>query len=544
MKVKGKTHKSIIALLLLAAFLTSCDWEKYDPARYKKQQDSEDSQGSQNTPDSQGEKENWYYYLDVKEIPIFPSSGGTGSFTVQSYKKDGKGNAVKVSWTIEPLSSIPAWLEINIVEGEDMADVIDIKVAAQSSGASSGVNDYDLSTNGGSSEKTTANCYIVSRPGTYRLPLVYGNAIKNGKVNTKAYNPEGTGSDSFLKPFLNHDGNGITDPWLKNNGAAPDGATLVWEDSRGLVKDVGISGDYLTFNIPQDAVEGNAVLAATQNGTVVWSWHIWLTGEDMSRIVTVDTPGGAYSVTPMNLGHFTEGKKLQGRASARQCFFIIRQTEQGGLQKDQTVRQSGTDSSVSSDLSTDKTSCTFYQWGRKDAFPPAATENQKFRTCYTGDGNVLTVKAGPCLNIGWTIKNPVRFLVNGTNRGPYGPHGSAQHNVWHPDYKTIYDPCPPGYRVAPYAVFKAMAEGGRNDAKSDERGHTWSNGTETLFMPKTGFLQMQDGRPWYVGQQGWYWPADCDNDSHAHCIEIGKLAIMQVSSPKATGYAVRPIIDK
>ena len=39
---------------------------------------------------------------------------------------------------------------------------------------------YDLSTKGGSVARSTANCYVISAPGHYEIPLVYGNAIKNG----------------------------------------------------------------------------------------------------------------------------------------------------------------------------------------------------------------------------------------------------------------------------------------------------------------------------------------------------------------------------
>jgi len=36
---------------------------------------------------------------------------------------------------------------------------------------------------------TTANCYLVHEAGAYKIPLVYGNAIKNGQDNRVAYYP-------------------------------------------------------------------------------------------------------------------------------------------------------------------------------------------------------------------------------------------------------------------------------------------------------------------------------------------------------------------
>ena len=68
------------------------------------------------------------------------------------------------------------------------------------------VSNLDLSMvdNAGNSRtsRTTANCYLVHAPGTYKIPLVYGNAIKNGAVNTEAFNPTGTSGTYFLKPFI------------------------------------------------------------------------------------------------------------------------------------------------------------------------------------------------------------------------------------------------------------------------------------------------------------------------------------------------------
>lgn len=40
---------------------------------------------------------------------------------------------------------------------------------------------------GNSISQTTANCYVVSKPGIYKFPLVFGNALKNGSVNSLSY---------------------------------------------------------------------------------------------------------------------------------------------------------------------------------------------------------------------------------------------------------------------------------------------------------------------------------------------------------------------
>ena len=121
--------------------------------------------------------------------------------------------------------------------------------------------------------RSTANCYMVHTAGNYKLPLVYGNAIKNGATNAAAY----TGVSGQLETFPRHDGSAITAPWIKDNGITVATAELLWQDAEGLITAVGISGDYLTLTVGKNAAaqEGNAVVAAKDGeGNIVWSWHI------------------------------------------------------------------------------------------------------------------------------------------------------------------------------------------------------------------------------------------------------------------------------
>ena len=90
-----------------------------------------------------------------------------------------------------------------------------LKMAASVSGT------YDLSTSGGTTAMRTANCYVINAPGQYSLPLVYGNAIKDGGTNASAYTSQSSGT-YVLKTFVNHLDAAITDPYIYNNaGCTP-----------------------------------------------------------------------------------------------------------------------------------------------------------------------------------------------------------------------------------------------------------------------------------------------------------------------------------
>ena len=132
-------------------------------------------------------------------------------------------------------------------------------------------NPYDLSThdeNGIVIPQTTANCYVVSAAGTYQLPLVYGNAIKNGSENRAAY------QGGNFKDYQNR---AISSPYI--TGA--DNAVLVWSDGFFMFKDIHLDAakKNLVFTIDSNYMQqANAVLAVRDaSKRIMWSWHIWVT---------------------------------------------------------------------------------------------------------------------------------------------------------------------------------------------------------------------------------------------------------------------------
>jgi hypothetical protein len=141
----------------------------------------------------------------------------------------------------EIVGDVPSWLtsnsQINTVAGTDTLTFTTSETDSyvegdnwlQSQTAKSGV--VDLS----DGCQNTANCYIINAAGTYKFPLVYGNAIENGVDNTKAYGG---------KNFYNHRGKTITSPYIyKNDKCAVGSVELLWQDREGLIKSVELSDD-------------------------------------------------------------------------------------------------------------------------------------------------------------------------------------------------------------------------------------------------------------------------------------------------------------
>ena len=351
----------------------------------------------------------------------------------------------------------------------------------------------------------TANCYMVHTAGYYKLPLVYGNTIKAGKANTAAYT--GVESNFTTVTFPNHAGHPINAPWItkkttgtgvdKGMGIAVTSAELLWQDAEGLVTAVDIDGDYLTLTVGKDATtqEGNAVVAAKDaDGTIVWSWHIWVTKQtfadaDLTTITTTnDTQTGTqgeqwqiYKVTPVNLGWV--GDKVS------------------------------------------KGTNTFYQWGRKDPF--------------IGTGDV-DFEESTDATIADNIKNPTKFynvkIEKGTDKKTethYYPCTESYYNLWnatqpkwpHYDFreatvKTVYDPCPAGFCVPTsnlYCYFQDyIGENKTPDWDATNEGFSLNIGTSYLFFPATGQrFCTNNGELGYVGTDGRYWSAYAYGDSFA-----------------------------
>lgn len=333
------------------------------------------------------------------------------------------------------------------------------------------VHDHDLSMETGSCN--TANCYIINAPGTYRLPLVYGNAIKNGATNTTC----GLGDASFV----NHLGNRITDP--KISGAAS--ALVLWQDVKAGEEIVSVDADittggdydYLTFTVdPATIKQANAVVAVRDaDGKVMWSWHLWITDYKLgTELVTVGRKDGEkFQLMPYTLG-YCAGPNPQ-YYPARTATITITQSVSGKTATF-TVNQQYFETAPNNNT-------PLYQWGRKDPFV-ASTNNKP------ADNQVYD----PSVNTGgylkhYTAASGFEFRTDNTTAAAtknailnpnvfyfkdnlwYGNGKTVQNNLWDTDFeshifsktsgnntialpsKTLYDPSPVGFSIPSTHVF-------------------------------------------------------------------------------------------
>ena len=233
----------------------------------------------------------------------------------------------------------------------------------------------------------------------------------------------------------------------RNTAISPVSAELLWCDSEGAI--TGISYDESNGQITFIATgaEGNAVIAAKDSeGNIIWSWHIWMTDQPAEHLYKNST--GQYLVLDRNLG--------------------ATRADRGSGENDWKEAQG-----------------LAYQWGRKDPFTRNRYEEGM------SDQNAAYRVSLDLVSVETTIKNPDMFYGSG-------------HSFWIDEYndvlwsdymKTIYDPCPVGYRVAYGNVWRSFTKTeddiyGEYSKYNISGGYDngWNfiyDGTSTAYYPQT-----------------------------------------------------------
>ena len=430
---------------------------------------------------------------------------------------------------------------------------------------------YDLSLHnyqGATTARNTANSYLISAPGHYRIPLVYGNAIKNGATNSNAYETTATGT-YVLQHFKDHNNQNITDPWIEKSNAANagiDGAKIVWADEQDLVhlsaspikQDGGNA--YLDFEVKQaDIKSGNAVVAVTKNGTVLWSWHLWFAPKDaLDKIKVTNHQNKNYDFTKEALGW----KPIQWSGSTYSSARTVK------VKVEQTVANNGTKQEAVINITQNpgnvkQGATTLYQFGRKDAFP--GVDASKLAT-----NSHFTENAGDNMSIENGIQHPDRYYAGGSNwNNNYG-----YYNLWSADntvtggwnvgndnlvVKTVYDPSPVGFKMPANNAFTGFTADGKNDGTknvdgtdveqtfSNNFGHnfwTSSSKTATINFPASGFRFSNDGALTDVGRSGYYWLAVPGSSSNGCDLLFHSFNVRPLSDDaRSFGFAVRPVSE-
>lgn len=268
-------------------------------------------------------------------------------------------------------------------------------------------------------KQNTANCYIINKPGVYAFPLVYGNAIKDGEINSASYtNIWG----SSCSNFVNHNGTVINTPYIENYDIVTS-AQLSIADEDGVFGNIKILNAspcrYIQFEILSvPTVGANGVISIKNSaGTIMWSWHIWVWSDDLTPIHGIANYDTNYYMMPYSLGS----------------------------------KWTGTDKSITVNW--------YYQWGRPTPLLCRASMDSYDDHVSFGTLNLVT-SSSSAENIQMAIQNPTT-VYGETSWDEYGwiiENKGKTFNLWDASMgpsssnstnpiKTVYDPSPVGFRV-------------------------------------------------------------------------------------------------
>lgn len=544
----------------------------------------------------------WEYVLEATGGST-TYAGGSVSYSVKSYRYKRTNTSVKeaVAWQIDGYkadgasdfsSSAPSWLTVG--SGQDSgtgkndatAESKTVTVSAQTSTTSSASftsvergtssDPYDLSThdfNGNTTTRNTANCYVVNAPGWYKIPLVYGNGIKNGVNNTSAYNS----STSTFVDYKNNQIKNLTGPYIKYSGT-PNSAVLLWQDAENLIQNLSYDNTddgYLKFYIsPSTIKEGNALIAVRDNSAnniIMWSWHIWVSAVDYEKTITVTANDGTttYDFMPVNVGWCNLGNLTS---------YPARSTKVRLKQAVNNVTSILTISQNPYNYASTSGNCTSYQWGRKDPVPPMSGISNEGKPLY--NSYFTHLDANPARQA--TIRNPHVYYYGSVGQNwiwsntsfydswsvgqTYVSPGASSVKSTTNTIKSVYDPSPVGFKVPPTFAFSALssssnigqsnsithANNGRFVTGSWSRGaYFWTNNskTEKIFIPSIGYHSYNNSS-WVYGDDDTCSSPYCVNCVHrAACDATPNFSIsinqIVITSSYATcwSFLLRPIAE-
>ena len=264
---------------------------------------------------------------------------------------------------------------------------------------------------------------------------------------------------------------------------SPARAALLWQSEKDLVNfssfdaDSGTFTFYISHEETEDAdaelkvPDGNAVVAAYDaDDNILWSWHLWITESDPATSA-VATSAGVFM--DRNLGAY--------------------RNSDGSTDTDNIFKSYG----------------LYYQWGRKDPFIRPIDykfSNNSDRTVFSATNTVKrfayvdSEKDAEAGTVEYAVANPMSFVLGAKDSGYDWLWSGRDDSLWSSGEKSLYDPCPRGWRVPDGDAFLAFDIDEIEDGAqlADIRGmYGWHIKDKTtgakLFMPGAGRRSFENG---------------------------------------------------
>ena len=367
--------------------------------------------------------------------------------------------------------------------------------------------------------KTDANCYMVQPPQgkdqfrIYAIPIRRAAIFWNNASNFGVYGASGYNDGKDYSSYTMGSGTKWTVDILWSD--FPLDSSDFLEKSSGTGYDPEKEGHDAYFKIKvREGMKGNVVVAvrAGNSSSIFWSWHIWITDYNPDRENLTPASGTlVYGVDGGNVHRYG----TQFNSAYRNGFIMDRNLGASGVAYEENM---GT---------------MYYQFGRKDPFL-GQTQKGEFGKWYIGGNDLRDSKSADYVknkgetgepnkkNARYAVCNPMVFIAGEDDSwtvedaladidghlwfDPRSNEHTTAYDLLLEKNKSIYDPCPPGWKVPVSSIFNDLNSEGRRLFGS-AKGVTYKN---SAFYPAVSNLRPANGTMTEkaFGSVGYYWTAN------------------------------------
>ena len=313
----------------------------------------------------------------------------------------------------------------------------------------------------------TANCFMVAPGGAFCFdPFAYqqnGAEITNTEM-TGWYNTTGTGIKSVKLLWQTRENGDVGDPVMGIANSTGDQTNIVdikrTDGSSIITVPANNKGQCLIYcRVAANTSGGSGAIAAYDGedgtGNIVWSWHVWVTDYHPSAT------GSEAVYEPVNQ------RKLRFTKNNPNVLPM--------MDRNLGAMAGYIDEAPKDFVEKSKTHGFHYQWGRKDPYPSSYTIKQipnnkidnkdadtppdGMQNRYKADGITYVKNEGKKGTVSpqASCQQPLAFYA-ANGEGPAWSNSDS--DKWGGTNKTVWDPCPAGWRIASKDEMKAIvAEG-------------------------------------------------------------------------------------